>query len=170
MNFKIEIDDPTICEAAMIAAKHGKDYTFLERVRKIARFNHTEDSGIDVALKLSVFNPTIIIRPYTTKNPFSKVIGHAQGNVIFVNTRKLDLSEMDRVANFMHEALHLLGYSHKGNRVTPYNLGTVPYRVAALFREYVKELKGEDKKETELVCYRSWKNLWLKKCYEKEAV
>lgn len=171
MNFEIEIDDKTIYEAARLVVNHSVDRKFLEKVSAIKNFNHTNDNGIDVALKLRVFNPTIIIRPYTTANPWSKVIGYAQGNVIFVNTRKLDLPLNNRVENFMHEALHVMGYSHSGNSVTTYNLGTVPYKIAALFREYIEELKGEGKKETKLVCYcNPWTLFLTKRCYEKEVL
>ncbi|MBA3756638.1 MAG: hypothetical protein H0X02_10580 [Nitrosomonas sp.] len=141
MNFRIEIDDPVIYEAARIVAEHYKDYKFLERVRTIPHFNHTSHSGVTVSKVIDNAQVFVIIRPYKTWNPWSSAIGYASGKVIYVNTRKLNLPLMDRVENFLHEPLHLLGYSHKGNYVTPFNLETVPYKVAAVFRQYIEDLK-----------------------------
>lgn len=60
---------------------------------------------------------TIFIRPYTSKNPFSSVLGHAKGNTIFENTRKLNaLTLPERIGHIGHEVTHLFGYSHSGQR------------------------------------------------------
>jgi predicted metallopeptidase len=139
MKILLQMEDVVIEEAARLVAFHYGDYKFLEKLRTMGRFNHTNHTGHDVAKALQNNRLEIIIRPYKTFSPWSKVIGYAKGNVIFVNTRKLDLPLRDRVENLMHEALHLLGYQHNGNRVTPYNLGTVPYKVAAMFADYVME-------------------------------
>lgn len=132
--------DERIALASKLVMDHYKDMAFLERLALIQSFNHTKDSGAHVALRILRANIDIVIKPYKTFSPWSKVIGHAKGNTIYVNTRKLDLPLEDRVANIMHEALHLLGYSHKGNRVTEYNLGSVPYKVSKMFSEYVMSL------------------------------
>jgi hypothetical protein len=138
MKITSEINDPTILKAAGLVMRHYRDAAFLEKVGRVEKFNHTADSAARVAIKIMGAENEIIIRPYTTFNPWSRVIGHARDNIIFVNTRKLDLPLLDRVENFYHEWLHTIGYSHKGNRVNSYNLGTVPYKVAKMFREHVQ--------------------------------
>jgi ssRNA-specific RNase YbeY (16S rRNA maturation enzyme) len=50
---------------------------------------------------------------YKTSNPFSKVLGHAAGNTVSENTRKLNaLSLWARVGHLGHEICHLFGYKH----------------------------------------------------------
>lgn len=135
------LNDEKIEAAARLLAFHYRDYKWLEKLRTIPSFNHTTHSGNHVAEALYDCQILIEIRPYKSKWPWSKAIGYARGNTVWVNTRKLDLPLKDRVSNFMHEALHLLGYSHNGNYVTEYNNGTVPYKVGDMFADYVMELK-----------------------------
>jgi len=59
------------------------------------------------------FNLNIAIVPYTSKNPWSSVLGYAEGNKIYENTRKINsLSLTERTGHLGHEAVHLLGLSH----------------------------------------------------------
>ena len=132
--------DKRIALASKLVMDHYTDSKFLEMLYDVKSFNHTDDNGYAVGRKLLLANALIVIKPYKTKWPWSSVIAHAKNGTIYVNTRKLDLPLEDRVANIMHEALHLLGYSHKGNRVTEYNKLTVPYLVSKMFSEYVMSL------------------------------
>ena len=134
------MDDKTIHQAAALVKKHYNDLVFLKNVAQIESFNFTRDKGIDVAHKINESEITMNIKSYRTWSPFSKVIGHAKGDTIFINTRKLDLSLEDRIENLFHEYLHLLGYSHKGNYVNEFNNGTVPFKVARIFSVYVISL------------------------------
>ncbi len=140
MKFNIKMDDKTIRQAAALVERHYDDYKFLDLVSNSTSFNYTKDRGFVVADK--IFNGIIgmNIVPYKTWSPWSKVIGYAKGNTIYVNTRKLDLPLKDRVENFMHEPLHLLGYSHKGNSNNEFNRNTVPYRVASVFVKYLESI------------------------------
>jgi hypothetical protein len=140
MNIKLEINDETIRKAASLVMEHYKDSKFLWQLGAIYEFNHTNDSGYQVGKKIYNSDLEIIIKPYKTFSPWSKVIGYAKGNVIYANTRKLNLPLKDRVENFYHEFLHILGYSHKGNRVTAYNLNTVPYAVSSMFVKYLESI------------------------------
>ncbi len=135
--------DERIALASKLVMDHYNDKAFLKQIKAVKSFNHTHDQGYNITDKLIYAEIEITIKPYKTLSPWSKVIGHARGNTIYVNTRKLDLPLEDRVANIMHEALHLLGYSHKGNRVTEYNKNTVPYRVSKIFSEYITNLQKE---------------------------
>jgi len=134
----------TIEKAAMIVMKHCQDDEFLKRIREHAKFNFTTLDPKFVAheLYLQSNNTTIFIETYKTFSPFSKVIGYAEDNVIYANSRKFDLDLYDRVQNIYHEYTHLAGFSHKGNKVNAFNLGTVPYAVGRIFAEYVKEIYG----------------------------
>jgi hypothetical protein len=122
--------------------RHFGDADFYRQIEAIPRFNHTTASPLEVSLHLFYALPKleITIKPYKSKLPWSKAIGYAEGSTVWVNTRKLYLPIYDRVENIMHEATHLCGYSHDGNRVTAYNLGTVPYRVASIFKQHIFKL------------------------------
>ena len=140
MKFEIFINDPIIHKAANIVETHYKDEAFLKLLCGIEKFNFTYQSGVHVADNISVSELKMQIKPYKTWNPYSKVIGYASGNTIFVNDRKLNLPLKDRVENFFHEPMHLLGYSHKGNSVNVFNLGTVPYKTASMFIKYLESI------------------------------
>lgn len=140
MKFEIHMDNERVHQAAALIEKNYKNIQFFYRVERNKSFNFSTHSGLEVAQKINNSNLVIKIKPYTTWNPFSKVIGHAKGDTIFINTRKMDLSLEDRVCNLFHEYLHLLGYKHKGNSVNDFNNETVPYKVARIFSGYVMSL------------------------------
>lgn len=140
MKFTIELQNETIRKAASLVMDHYKDSVFLFNLGYVQNFNHTHDSGYALGKKIFNCDLGMTIKPYKTFSPWSNVIGYATGNTIFVNTRKLDLPLKDRVENLFHEPMHLLGYSHKGNRVNAYNLGTVPYKAAAIFVKYLESI------------------------------
>jgi hypothetical protein len=134
-----EVNNETVREACRLVQEHFKDDAIKELYRDL-KFNHTTSFGMDIYWNTYDFSQTVYVKPYKTFSPFSKVIGHAKGNTIYVNTRKLGLPLKDRVENIRHEIFHLQGYSHKGNRVTEYNLKTVPYLGANLFVKYLESI------------------------------
>lgn len=135
------MQDQKISLAAYYVANNYFNEKFLEKIKAVQNFNHTELDSKEVAEKIwREFNKlNVNVVPYKTVNPWSKVIGYAKGNTIYVNTRKSDLSLLDRIENIFHEATHLIGFSHDGNRVTNYNLKTVPYLSANIFKNFIKE-------------------------------
>lgn len=141
MSFNIY--NQTSCEniekARMIVMKHFRDAGFLSRVAEIERFNHSSDSGALVTFNIIGFTGNIYLRHYRPWNPWTRAIAYAELPNIYFNQRK-NFPVMDRVETIAHECLHLLGYSHKGNYVTKYNLATVPYAVSRMFKEYVSEI------------------------------
>lgn len=139
MKIVVEMNDKTILEAVRLVTMHFKDKSLKDFFSDV-KFNHTDDYGLDVYWNTFDFNQIVYVKPYKTFSPWSKVIGYAQGQTIYVNTRKLDLPLKDRIENLRHELYHLQGYSHKGNRVTAYNLGTVPFKGAALFVKYLESV------------------------------
>lgn len=132
-------NDENIEKARLIVMMHYKDDEFLNRVIRIIKFNHTHVLGVFVAHDIQSFDGDIYLRHYKPFNPLTKAIAYAEGNKIFFNSRK-NMPWIERVETIFHESLHLMGYSHKGNYVNAYNLNTVPYKVAAIFKEYVSEI------------------------------
>lgn len=62
------------------------------------------------------------VMPYRTRNPWSSVIGYADGNTVFENMRKInDLTLAERTGHIGHEITHLFGYRHdyQGQRTSP---------------------------------------------------
>ncbi len=139
MKFTIELQNETIRKAAELVMRHYNDKEFLTLLY-VEKFLHTSHDGFTIAHNVRNAKLGMTIKPYKTFSPWSNVIGYATGNTIFVNTRKLDLPLKDRVENLFHEPMHLLGYSHKGNRVNAYNLQTVPYKAAAIFVKYLESI------------------------------
>jgi hypothetical protein len=135
-----EVNNETVRQACGLVQLHFKDKDLKDFFNDV-KFNHTEDYGLDVHWNTFDFNKIVYVKPYTSLSPWSKVIGYATDNTIYINTRKLDLPLKDRVENIRHEIFHLQGYSHKGNRITEFNLKTVPYLGANLFVKYLESIK-----------------------------
>lgn len=142
MKIYCEVSDENTRTACSVVMKHYQDLQFHQAIKLVPKFNHTDLSSYDVSKKLYDTMPflEIFVKPYAPKLPWSKAIGYAEGNTIWVNTRKLYLSKYDRIENIFHEATHLCGFSHNGNRVTAYNLKTVPYLSASIFKQHVYKI------------------------------
>lgn len=136
-----EVNNETVRQACRLVEANFKSNSYLNSLISV-KFNFTNDSGYEVAKNTEVFEGTIYVKSYTTFSPWSKVIGYAKGNTIHINTRKLDLPLKDRIENIRHEIFHLQGYSHNGNRVTEFNLKTVPYLGANMFAKFI-EVSGK---------------------------
>lgn len=68
----------------------------------------------------------------------------------------------DIACNLFHEYLHNLGFGHssaKDHTSLPYQGG---YLVESMIREILMGVRPSEKKQ---ICYRSWKTLWIKRCY-----
>jgi hypothetical protein len=144
MKIYLEINDENVRRAASIVMKHYADSDFLEKIASVEKFNNTLLSPKEIAKLLPTYMHTMVVNvvPYKSFNPFTSAIGYAEGNKIFINTRRLDLSVMDRVQNLYHESCHIVGFTHRGNRPNIYNLHTVPYRAANIFMNHVREIYG----------------------------
>jgi hypothetical protein len=118
---------------------HFKDEAYKDFVAGV-KFNYTNNNGLDIFWNTFNFEKIVYVKSYTSLSPWSKVIGYATDNTIYINTRKLGLPLKDRIENIRHEIFHLQGYSHKGNRVNEYNLKTVPYLGANLFLKYLESI------------------------------
>lgn len=144
MKIFVGMNDENIRRAASITMKHYADAEFLNRLAKVKKFNHTDYSPLEVSkiLPVAMKDISLEVIPYKSINPFSAAIGYAEGDKIFINTRKPNLPVMDRVQTLYHESCHVVGFTHKGNRPNMYNLGTVPYLAANIFMGYVREIYG----------------------------
>lgn len=140
MKFDVQINNEIIKQAARLVMQHYKDNDFLVALEAYGSFNYTDDRGHLIADKIRLCSIGISVVAYTTRFPLSRVIGHAKGNTIFCNTKKFNLPLSERVENLFHELMHILGYSHDGNRVTAYNLNTVPFKAAKIFGDYLKSI------------------------------
>lgn len=79
---------------------------------------------------------TVNIVPYKTAWFGSSVLGHANGNTVFENTRKLyDLTLAERVGHLGHEIVHLFGYSHEGQN----DLHSAPVIFGRVMMKYANE-------------------------------
>lgn len=142
MKIITNVDNATIKQAASLVMGHYKDDMFLLRLMNEKRFNFTKDTGEQIAQRIVACKSIFYIIPYTHWNPFSKTLGHFENPNYIVNMRKVNALDLrERTKNVFHECLgHGLGYSHKGNRVTAFNLETFPYKGAEMFVQYLKEI------------------------------
>lgn len=141
MLIKVNVNDENIRKAASIVMKHYKDKQFLELILNVTNFKYTYQSPLQVALSIEQAKIEVEVEYYKSFNPWSRATAHTKNNVIYINTRKF-ASVVERSGTLIHECMHVLGYEHKGNRVTSFNLQTVPYKVQMLFERYVRGIYG----------------------------
>lgn len=137
------VNDKTVELACNIVMQYYHSPAFYQYIQD-ERFNGQKLRNVIYgdevhAAQLSM-NHIVYVKPYKTFNPWSRVIGHARGDTIFVNTRKLDLSLEDRVINIRHELYHLEGFKHPNNSPTEFDYGTVPYKGGVLFAKFLKSI------------------------------
>ena len=103
---------------------------------------------------------------------WSGVVGHTYKNdpYIYTNTRFFDVRTSKlNVSNFLHEWFHKLGFGHDF-RSTRRRKDSLCYLGNEVYEECWDIMFGEPSANDKvLVCYRSWKRLWFKKCYWKYA-
>lgn len=143
LKFDIQYSNHDIDYAAMIVLQHFQSEAFLKRVRNIGGFNHTDASGEFVARDIANFDGTIKIKSYKPWWRWSRAIAYAKNRTIYFNARKDHDNYFEICETIAHELMHFMGYSHKGNYVTSYNLKTVPYMVGLMFKEHVEKLRGD---------------------------
>jgi hypothetical protein len=141
MNITSNIDDGVIRASSYLTSKHCRDKDFIELLASVIKYNHTNWTPEDIATGLynASKNIHLTIEGYKSFNPWSKAIGYAKDRTIYINLRKLyDLDMYERAGNFYHEFCHIVGFQHKGNSVTKYNLETVPYKAGKIFENYLR--------------------------------
>lgn len=139
MNIILNTQDKTIIEAIELVKKYYAHPDFLLSIARHGKFNECNLMGFELAneIKMRLDACSVTVTTFKPWNPFSKTIAKHYGDTIAFNIRK-DFPLMDRVETMIHELLHEAGFSHRGNRATEYNLKTVPYKVAEIFRAFVE--------------------------------
>lgn len=117
------------------------DKAFLIEVATLPKFDYSNDTGLEVSLKLQN-NVTTYLSTYRPWNRYSKVIAYRNtgSNILYFNLRKNPRDSEEMVNTCHHELLHVLGYDHNGNG--PENDGrrfTVNYYVGRIAEKYVKD-------------------------------
>lgn len=103
-------------------------------------FTHTSKTPEEVietieATRLQKFP----VREYTSSWFFRNTLGYYKDGVIHVNTRFSSRADVAAVAgNLAHERCHAIGFKHKGNKPTAYNLKSVPYVIGYMCRDFVR--------------------------------
>lgn len=144
--FYVQTDNPKINRAADDAERFLKALASGE-VALPDFFTHTSDTPKDVVERIRwKIDPNTLggvrkmpVREYTSSWIFRNVLGYYKKGVIRVNTRFSSRADIAEIAgNLAHEYCHALGYKHRGNKITPYNLQSVPYVIGYACREFVR--------------------------------
>lgn len=119
------------------------DKAFLIEVATLPKFDYSNDTGLEVSLKLQK-DMKAYLATYRPKlwNWNSRVIAYRNvgSNIIYFNVRKNPRDSESMTNTCAHELLHLLGYDHNGNG--PESDGrrfTVNYYVGRIAEKYVKD-------------------------------
>lgn len=125
-------------------------------------------NGQEIALKLLAERPSVSV--YVKQgDPKSAAIGAYSNGVITLYEHYVERATIDELrASLRHEYAHYAGFSHisgpfgltSNYKTKDKCLYSVPYWLS----EYGKQTPA-----TKIVCYRSWKTLGRKKCYEVAA-
>ena len=138
--FKLLIDNPnsnllqavTLVEGFLVSPK------LLSFIRAKKTWEYTNDNGETIAVKLSKGRQAVI-KLYTPWYPWSKAIASTTGNVISLNSRKMNRS-IESIANtLIHEYCHVINYGH-GNNSPIGKENSVPYWVGNKFERMLKGL------------------------------
>lgn len=139
-------------------------------LRDIAAKNdwkYNSGTGTKVFFQLTQERPPVTV--YVTQgDPDSAAIGMYQNGVITLYAHYVERATVEELrASLRHEYAHYCGFSHLSG---PFNLTSnyktkdkCLYSVPYWLSEYGKV------KSTKIVCYRSWRTLGTKWCYEVEA-
>lgn len=158
---------PKLIEAIRLAeddlVEHS-DLMLLVADKKDWRYN--AGTGAKVWLQLTQERPLVSV--YVKKgNPKSAAIGSYSDGVITLYEHYVERATLEELrASLRHEYAHYAGFNHFSSwgtsnyKTKDKCLYSVPYWLS----EY-----GKAKPETKTVCYRSWKTLGVKKCYEVEV-
>lgn len=140
MNIKVEFlngsqywKDKITANAAQ-SSKVLNDPAFLAKVRAWPGFDYTSDTSEQIADKLENAGVVSIKVGFYSKW-WTRAIAYESNGAVFFNTRKENYGA-GGTNNLIHEALHSLGYSHRGNSPNG-NENTVPWRVSEIAMEFI---------------------------------
>jgi hypothetical protein len=130
-------------ESLRIASKLTIDFfTQLDIKDMPYYFNHTSDTPEIVKHRIKSSYKQIGVEEYAPLWRFTKANAHAKGNTIFINKYKFNSFHVDDFVRILaHESMHVLGYGHQGNKVTQYNLKTVPYAIGTMAEAWARGIQ-----------------------------
>jgi hypothetical protein len=141
-------------------------------------FLYTEQKNFQVVASIEeamLSDMEITIRPWFPFNRFTSAIATTfadKPNQIFINMRKAGaFNHLDYANTLAHEFSHLVGHSHGSNHFTSDKIYSIPYALGALVSgesswPLVKHIpRIEIPSEINLICERSWRTLWFRRCY-----
>lgn len=143
LKFDIKYSNHDIDYALMIVLQHFQSNSFLERVRNIGGFKHSNATGKEVARDISHFNGAVKIKSYKPFWLWSKKVAYAKNRTIFFNARKNHDDHLKICGTIAHELMKFMGYKHKSNCLKNQKHKTVPYMIGLMFKEHVEQLKGQ---------------------------
>jgi len=138
--FYVQTENPKINQAADDAERFFKSLA-AGNIALPDFFTHTSDTPemLRQRIAAAVGSAGVPVREYTSSWFFRNVLGYYKNGAIFVNTRFSSRASVAEAAgNLAHEYCHALGYKHKGNKVTAYNLKSVPYVIGYSCRDFVR--------------------------------
>jgi len=127
-------------QAITVAELVLRDEDFLRDISSIQSFYYSTDTGAEVVKKIST-GAVAYVSTYRTRNPWSSVTAKTVGHSISFNSWNNPRPLKFMVNTLVHEYLHVLGYSHKGNNPKG-NEKTVPYLVGDIAERYVSKYIG----------------------------
>jgi len=122
-----------ISQSAQTVSDVLGDSDFIDKVRNWKQFDFTQKSPGDVADAL-VKAGIVSIKVGFYHNPLGLSIAKEKNGAVFFNTAKRNHGA-GSPGNVAHEVMHVLGFSHDGDRPTR-NANTIPYRIG----EWVDEM------------------------------
>jgi len=154
MRIQNNTEHQTLKQVVPFFMEHYRDKEFLDMVREHEAFNRTRDSGDVIAQKILNDTSLVTIGEFEGRRKSRCIASTSmRTDTIWFNTRMLDLptdqkEQADlidaRINTIMHEYVHTLGYTHRGNRRTNYNLKTAPYIIGDLFAQYKKRISAQN--------------------------
>lgn len=163
------VNVPKLIQAILLAEQdlHSTSWIMLKALEK-NDWKYNAGTGPEVYLQL--VEERELVSVYVKKgNPRSAALGMYSNGVITFYEQYVETATVDELrASLRHEYAHYAGFNHhSGFRGLTSNYKTKDkclYSVPYWLSEY-----GKVEPATKTVCYRSWKTLGIKKCYEVAA-
>ena len=155
---------PKLIEAIRLAeADLEWNSDIMARVLTKNDWKYNSGTGEKVFIQLSQERNPVSV--YMAKgNPRSAALGMYSNGVITFYEHYVERATVDELRRSLrHEYAHYAGFNHFSS------FGRSNYKTKDKCLYSVPYWLSEYGKETKTVCYRSWKTLWIKKCYVVEA-
>jgi len=120
---------------ASIAGYTHTDKSPEQIAQYVSKMSHLHDSSMSPECELKLLSV-----PWYKKASYRNTIAvHSHGSISF-NPKFLGRDISDIINTIVHEYMHYIGFSHKGNKPSDYNLKSVPYAVGALAESWHRSI------------------------------